>query len=144
MPVSSIPQVHPGGALPAARNFITQLVFEYLTENEDAHAKNFSVLKNVQGEWQPTRAYDLPSTFFYDDASMAMTLNAKSADFGSEHFVNLGVHLGSPERAVRRIINDMSELVDLWLPNIDELPITAAAKARFVHHANYRRTRIAA
>lgn len=130
--------------LPAARNFITQLVFAYLTGNGDAHAKNFSVLKNVEGEWQPTPAYDLPSTYFYDDDSMAMTLNGKSADFGSKDFVYLGVHLGIPERAVRRIIKDMSELVDLWLPNIDELPFTAAVKAKFVRHTNYRRTRIAA
>lgn len=130
--------------LPAARNFITQLVFAYLTGNGDAHAKNFSVLQNVDGEWQPTPAYDLPSTYFYGDDSMAMTLNGKSSDFGGNDFLHLGAHLGLPERAVRRIIKNITESVDLWLPNIDELPFTAAAKAKFVRHTNYRRTRLVA
>lgn len=127
---------------PAARNFITQLVFAYLTGNGDAHAKNFSVLQSPDGEWQPTPAYDLPSTYFYDDDSMAMTLNRKSNDFGGNDFVLLGAHLGLPERAVRRIIKDINERVDLWLPNIDELPFPGASKAKFIRHTNYRRNRL--
>lgn len=129
--------------LPAARNFITQLVFAYLTGNGDAHAKNFSVLQDLNGEWQPTPAYDLPSTYFYGDDSMAMTLHEKSSDFGANDFVLLGSHLGLPERAVRRIIKDINDRVDLWLPNIDELPFPTTLKTKFVRHTNYRRTRIA-
>lgn len=130
--------------LPAARNFITQLVFAYLTGNGDAHAKNFSVLQSVDGEVQPTPAYDLPSTYFYDDDSIAMTVNGRSNDLEGNDFVDLGTHLGLPERAVRRILKDVSDCVDLWLPNIDELPFTNAAKAKFVRHTNYRRMRILA
>jgi len=129
--------------LPAARNFITQLVFAYLTGNGDAHAKNFSILQNTDGEWQPTPAYDLPSTYFYGDDSMAMTLHLKSTDFGANDFVLLGAHLGLPERAIRRIIKDISDRVDLWLPNINELPFTKAATAKFIRHTNYRRKRLA-
>ena len=128
---------------PAARNFITQLVFAYLTGNGDAHAKNFSVLQSPDGEWQPTPAYDLSSTYFYNDESMAMTLNRKSKDFGDNDFVLLGAHLGLPERAVRRIIKDISERVDLWLPNIGELPFPSALKEKFIRHTNYRRNRLA-
>lgn len=129
--------------LPAARNFITQLVFAYLTGNGDAHAKNFSVLRDTDGEWKPTPAYDLPSTYFYDDDSMAMTLNGKSRDFGRDDFLHLGARLDLRERVVSRIIKDMTESVDLWLPNVDELPFTTVAKTKFVRHTNYRRSRIA-
>lgn len=128
--------------LPAARNFISQLIFAYLAGNGDAHAKNFSVLKSVEGEWQPTPAYDLPSTYFYGDDSMAMTLNGKSTDFGKNDFLQLGGHLGLPERAVSRIIKEMTESVDLWLPNVDELPFENATKAKFVRQINYRRKRL--
>jgi len=128
--------------LPAARNFITQLVFTYLTGNGDAHAKNFSVLQGPDGEWQPTPAYDLPSTYFYGDDSMAMTLHRKSNDFGANDFVLLGAHLGLPERAVRRIIKDINDRVDLWLPQIDELPFASALRTKFVRHKNYRRKRL--
>lgn len=128
--------------LPAARNFVTQLVFAYLTGNGDAHAKNFSVIKRPNGEWQPTPAYDLPSTYFYGDDSMAMSLHGKSTDFGGKDFVLLGAHLGLPERAVRRSIEAITNSVDLWLPNIDELPFTQSLKEKFIKHTNYRRRRL--
>lgn len=128
--------------LPAARNFITQLVFAYLTGNGDAHAKNFSVMKNPNGEWQPTPAYDLPSTYFYDDESMAMSLHGKTTDFGGKDFVLLGAQLGLPERAIRRSIENVIDCVDLWLPNIDELPFSKTLKAKYIRHTNYRRKRL--
>lgn len=128
--------------LPAARNFVAQLVFAYLSGNGDAHAKNFSVMKSPDGEWQPTPAYDLPSTYFYDDDSMAMTVHGKSTDLGGRDFVFLGAHLGLPERAVRRIIKNISDGIDLWLPKIDELPYSDALRAKFIRHTNYRRKRL--
>ena len=128
--------------LPAARNFIGQLAFAYLTGNGDAHAKNFSLLRHPDGEWQPTPAYDLPSTYFYDDDSMAMSLRGKSTDFGGKDLVFLGAHLGLPERAVRRVIENINDRVDLWLPNIDELPFLGTIKTKFIRHTNYRRMRL--
>lgn len=129
--------------LPAARNFLKQLTFAYLTGNGDAHAKNFSVMKSPDGEWRPTPAYDLPSTYFYGDDSMAMSLHGKTSDFGGSDFVSLGAQLQLPERAVRRIIEEIMDCVDLWLPNIDELPFTDALKAKYIRHTNYRRRRLA-
>lgn len=128
--------------LPAARNLIGQLAFAYLTGNGDAHAKNFSILRSLNGEWQPTPAYDLPSTYFYDDDSMAMSLRGKSTDFGGKDFVFLGAQLGLPERAVRRIIKNIDCQVDRWLPNIQGLPFHDTVKEKFIRHTNYRRTRL--
>ncbi|MDP1720449.1 MAG: type II toxin-antitoxin system HipA family toxin [Candidatus Nanopelagicaceae bacterium] len=127
---------------PAARIFITQLVFAYLTGNGDAHAKNFSVLQLPTGEWQPSPAYDLPSTYFYGDNSMAMTVGGKSTDLDGSDFVGLGDHLGLPERAVRRVMDEVSDRVDLWLPLINELPFPVAQAAKFVRVLNYRRKRL--
>jgi hypothetical protein len=36
----------------AGRDLIRQLAFAYLTGNGDAHAKNFSVLQGLDGEWR--------------------------------------------------------------------------------------------
>lgn len=127
---------------PAARIFITQLVFAYLSGNGDAHAKNFSVLQLPTGEWQPSPAYDLPSTYFYGDNSMAMTVGRKSTDLDGSDFVGLGDHLGLPERAVRRVMDEVSDRVDLWLPLLNELPFPAAKTAKFVRVVNYRRKRL--
>jgi serine/threonine-protein kinase HipA len=128
--------------LPAARNFVGQLAFAYLTGNGDAHAKNFSVLRPPDGEWLPSPAYDLPSTYFYDDDSMAMSLHRRTRDFGGKDFVFLGEYLGLPERAVRRIITNINDRVGLWLPDIQKLPFTDTIKAKFIRHVNYRQMRL--
>ena len=85
--------------LPAAATFLTQLVFAYLTGNGVAHAKNFSVLQSVSGEWRPSPAYDLPSSQPYGDTTMALSINSRtSGDFGADDFLALGVDLGLPPR----------------------------------------------
>jgi serine/threonine-protein kinase HipA len=45
----------------AGRDLIRQLAFAYLTGNGDAHAKNFSVLQGLDGEWRVSPVYDVQS-----------------------------------------------------------------------------------
>jgi serine/threonine-protein kinase HipA len=128
---------------PAARLFISQLVFAYLTGNGDAHAKNFSVMQLPSGEWVPTPAYDLPSTYFYDDFTMAMTISGRNSNnIRRIEFVELGEHLGLPERAVRRVIAEQCDHMDTWLPLVTELPFDPAKLAKLQKFAQYRRDRL--
>lgn len=128
---------------PAARIFISQLVFAYLTGNGDAHAKNFSVLQLPSGEWEPTPAYDLPSTYFYGDFTMAMTIGGRNSDnIRGIEFVELGKYLGVPERAVQRVIAEQSSHMDTWLPLVTELPFDPAKIAKLQKFAQYRRDRL--
>ncbi len=128
---------------PAARVFISQLIFAYLTGNGDAHAKNFSVMQLETGEWAPTPAYDLPSTYFYGDFTMALSISGRNSDnIRGIEFVELGKHLGLPERAVRRMITEQSNNMDSWLPLIAELPFDSAKIAKLQRFAQHRRDRL--
>ncbi|MHB1129901.1 MAG: type II toxin-antitoxin system HipA family toxin [Ilumatobacteraceae bacterium] len=129
--------------IPAARIFISQLVFAYLTGNGDAHAKNFSVMQLQTGEWVPTPAYDLPSTYFYGDFTMAMTICGRNSNnIRGIEFVELGKHLGLPERAVRRVITEQCDHLDSWLPLVTALPFDPAKIAKLQKFARYRRDRL--
>ncbi len=53
----------------AGRDLIRQLVFAYLIGNRDAHAKNFSVVQTLDGEWRVSPLYDSPSSYLYGDTT---------------------------------------------------------------------------
>lgn len=91
--------------LPAARVVLDQIVFAYVTENGDAHAKNFSILQDEHGRWGPSRAYDLPSSQPYGDNTVGLSVSGKhDGDITGNTFVQLGAGLGLPERAARKVV----------------------------------------
>ncbi|MCW2605291.1 MAG: HipA N-terminal domain protein [Pseudonocardiales bacterium] len=133
-----------GSPVLAGRDLIRQLALAYLTGNGDAHAKNFSVLQGVSGEWRVSPVYDVPCSQVYGDSTMALTLNGNSGgDIGAADFVALGSGLGVPERAVRRTLADLAERVDSWLPNLDQLPFDRGTLGKLRRVIKYRRSRLA-
>jgi serine/threonine-protein kinase HipA len=109
--------------LPAAAEFLAQVAFAYLTGNGDAHAKNFSVLQDLSGRWQPTPAYDLPSSQPYGDNTLALTVaGKKDQNIPGGRYVGLGIHLGLPERAARGVVKRVASSADDWLSGLDALP----------------------
>lgn len=129
--------------LPAARTLLRQLVFAYLSGNGDAHAKNFSVLQDLSGEWHPSPAYDIPTTYPYGDSSMAMAVGSRvSGDYGLSDFVALGQALGLRDRAVRRVVADQVERVDVWLPDLVQLPFEPSTRHKLTRLVSYRRDRL--
>ncbi len=134
-----------GAGLIAARDLIRQLAFAYLTANGDAHAKNFSVLQGLDAEWRISPAYDLPSSHPYGDTTMAMSIAGRSgADFGASDFIELGQRLAVPERAVRRVLTDLTDRADLWLDELPALPFDRGKKAKLRRVIDHRRRRLAA
>lgn len=124
----------------AARTFLLQLAFAYLTGNGDAHAKNFSIVQQPDGEWRPAPAYDLPSSQPYGDNTMALSMGGRvGPDFTLTDFVALGWELGVPERAVRRAVAELVERCENWLPDLDELPFDPGRVHKLRRVINYRR-----
>jgi serine/threonine-protein kinase HipA len=131
--------------LPAARTLLTQLVFAYLSGNGDAHAKNFSILQNRSGEWRVAPAYNLPSTYIYEDHTMAMPVRTRpSGDLGRDDFITLGSDLGLREDAAWKILEVQANRVDLWLPWIDTLPFGQHQLHKLKQVIEYRRNRLIA
>ena len=67
----------------AARTLLAQLTFAILTGNGDAHAKNFAVLQQPDGEWFLSPAYDVPSSQPYGESTLAMPANGRCSDVGA-------------------------------------------------------------
>lgn len=126
--------------LPAARVFLGQIVFAYVTGNGDAHAKNFSILQDEHGRWGPAPAYDLPSSQPYGDNTLALSVAGKRhGNITGSKFVQLGRALGLPERAAHRVVRTITDEVDHWLPGLDELPYdvgTINKLRRVIQHRN--------
>lgn len=118
--------------IPAAADFLQQAAFAYLTGNGDAHAKNFSVLQDTAGRWQPTPAYDVPSSYPYGDTTLALSIGERrDGNIPGARFVALGTDLGLPARAARNIVNRVAESADAWVDGIHELPFDKGVTDKF-------------
>ncbi|WP_203801125.1 HipA domain-containing protein, partial [Paractinoplanes tereljensis] len=127
----------------AGRDLIRQLAFAYLTGNGDAHAKNFSVLQGLDGEWGISPAYDLPTSYLYGDQTMALSIGGRiSGDFRAADFVALGKPLGVPERAVQRVLAGLVERADLWLDDLPKLPFDKGRLNKLRRVIEYRRRQL--
>ncbi|HZJ27550.1 MAG TPA: HipA domain-containing protein [Acidimicrobiia bacterium] len=133
-----------GAPVVAARELVRQLAFAYVTANGDAHAKNFSVLRDPDGEWRVSPAYDVPSSHPYGDHSMALRINGKiDESIGRADFVALGESIGVRPRATERVLAELTERVDTWLPALAELPFEERTVHRLRRTIEYRRARLA-
>lgn len=105
----------------AARGILQQLVFVWLTGNGDLHAKNMSVVTTVHNDTRLAPAYDLPSTLFYGDTTLALTVGGRDTlTAGRYHQLagELGVRLAAAERILGDILGRTSDLID----SLDSLP----------------------
>lgn len=128
----------------AARDLIQQLAFDYLICNGDAHAKNFSVLQQPDGEWSVSPAYDLPTTHPYGDATMAMTINGKDReDIGRADFIALGEEVGVRRRAVESLLDALVMKLDPSAMRLEELPFDQRKVHKLRKAMAYRRGRLA-
>jgi serine/threonine-protein kinase HipA len=128
----------------AGRDLIRQLAFAYRTGNGDAHAKNFSVLRGLDGEWRIAPAYDLPTSYLYGDRTMALSIGGRGGgDFRAADFVALGKPLGVPERAVQRVLAGITERADLWLDELPSLPFDKGRLIKLRRVIDYRRRQLA-
>lgn len=126
----------------AARTLLEQLVFAILTGNGDAHAKNFAVLQQPDGEWRVSPAYDVPTSQPYGDTTLAMPVNGRRSDVGAADVSALGAAIGLPEKVTVRILRTAVERVDDWMPLLDGLPYDEGRRRKLVRVVRQRRGRL--
>lgn len=88
----------------SALRLAEQLLFSWLSGNGDLHAKNISVLENHFHQHDIAPAYDLPSTLFYDDQTMALTLGGRDV-LNAKRYREFCSSLGLSQSAVNKIIS---------------------------------------
>jgi len=126
----------------AVRTLLAQLAFAIVTGNGDAHAKNFSVLQQPDGEWRVAPAYDVPSSQPYGDSTLAMAVNGRRSDVGARDLLALAAALGLAEQAARRVLRNTVGAVDTWLPLLDDMPYDLARRRELARVVDQRRTRL--
>lgn len=102
-----------------ALRFFEEVLFCYLTGNNDMHLKNFSLLREPDGAWNLSPAYDLVPAQIHlpkDSEELALTLNGKKRRLVPDDFAAFAasLHLTDTQfnRAVRRLTGRLAETID--------------------------------
>lgn len=104
----------------AAALLFEQVYFAWLTGNGDMHAKNISILREPDGEWRVTPAYDLPSTVIYDDLTFALEVNGSNRDLTTVDFLAFAERIDLPVAAARRKMSALNHGTAMLPALIDE------------------------
>ncbi len=83
-------------AMPALEKFFQLVVFNYVISNGDAHLKNFSLIRDDNGEYSLTPAYDLISTVIHTPHEADTALDLYPGDIDSDYYQTYG-HYGRPD-----------------------------------------------
>src|SRR5690606_22700912 len=124
----------------AARDIVRQLAYAWLTGNGDLHAKNLSVLDEPGIGYRVSPAYDLPSTLFYGDDTLALTVGGRDTLSRArlhESAASLGLTEPATERAITTLRAATAELPE----RIDAgaLPFDRRSTAKVVRQLRRRR-----
>lgn len=121
--------------------YFTQIVFNYLFSNGDAHLKNFAILENSNGDHFLSPAYDLVNTRIHvDGTDFALDKGLFADDFESdafkktyhrslEDFIEFGRRIGIEN-------NRLQKLIDPFL--IKEEKVESLVKRSFLSEATKR------
>jgi serine/threonine-protein kinase HipA len=121
------------------------VTFAYLTCDGDLHAKNLAVGERTDGSWQVSPVYDIPASYPYGDYTMALSVNGKRReDISRRDLLALGSALDVPARATEKAIDDILARLDLWLPDVSELPFTVGIRRKWRKAIEYRARQLSA
>lgn len=115
--------------------FFEVVLFSFLIGNSDMHLKNFSLLREDNGAWRLSDAYDLlpVKLILPEDAEdMALTLNGKKSKINGDDFRVFAKTIGMSESQTVRAISRIS---DSLIANVDDVlyasPLSDEFSARF-------------
>ncbi len=97
--------------------FDEQVLFSFLTGNADMHLKNFSLLKDQEGHYNLSPAYDLvPSTLLINETEeLALSLNGRKSKLTRTDFETAMRAAGLNERAILNLFNRMKKALPKWI-----------------------------
>ena len=91
----------------AKRDLYRQFCFAWISGNGDLHAKNVSIMQNLNGEWNVTPTYDIPSTLPYGDISMAIEIIGKSRDLTRNSLLTFGEKIGLARKLTEKVLEEV-------------------------------------
>ncbi|MCD8209029.1 MAG: HipA domain-containing protein [Bacteroidales bacterium] len=115
-------------------NYFEQLLFLWLTGNNDMHLKNFS-LYAPDGNYRLSPAYDLLNAAIVnpkDEDELALTLNGRNRKLRLKDFLVGAQTMGIPEVVVRRLIDKYKGLVPRFKETIAASFLSSVLKERYL------------
>lgn len=130
--------------------FFRIVVFNYLTLNDDAHLKNFSLINRGDGEYHLAPAYDLINTSLHLNMTRIFALDKglfkegmKLSDdrtVGRADFEEFGYRIGLSKRVIKRQLDFFSSEQPLAQKLINNSFLSAELKRKYWLSYNYRRS----
>ena len=129
--------------------FYRIVVFNYLTLNDDAHLKNFSLINRGDGEYHLTPAYDLINTSLHLSMPRIFALDkglfkegmklSDTRTVGRKDFEEFGRRIGLSERLINREMDFFAKEHALAKKLIDFSFLSDSLKRNYWLSYNYRR-----
>ena len=104
-------------------NFYEEVIFCWLTGNNDMHLKNFSLLSQQEGSPELSPAYDLLNVAIVnpeDTEELALTLNGKKRRISRKDFVEAASRSDVSEKVLDGLIGHFKQCLPAWERKIDE------------------------
>lgn len=128
--------------------FFRVVVFNYITLNDDAHLKNFSLIDRGNGDYRLAPAYDLINTSLHLHEPRIFALEkglfkegmtfTDTHTVGRKDFEEFGRRIGLPERMVKREIDTFAKESPLALELIDRSFLSEKLKNNYRLSYKYR------
>jgi serine/threonine-protein kinase HipA len=124
--------------------FYEQVLFSFLTGNTDMHLKNFSLLKDAEGQYHLSPAYDLvPSTLLINETEeLALTLNGRKSKLARADFGTAMRAGGLNERSIANLFTRFSKAVPKWRAFIQLGFVPQELKQKYVELIDTRAARM--
>jgi serine/threonine-protein kinase HipA len=90
--IGKLIQQYVPASITACERLFTLVVFNYVFSNGDAHLKNFSLIRNADGEYQLSPAYDLLSTVIHSPGESDTALQLYQGDYDSAFYSKYGYY----------------------------------------------------
>jgi len=129
--------------------FFRIVVFNYLTLNDDAHLKNFSLINRGDGEYHLAPAYDLINTSLHLRMPRIFALDkglfkegmqlSDTRTIGYNDFEEFGLRIGLPERRVKHELNNFAKEHPQAKELINRSFLSDSLKHQYWLSYNYRR-----
>ncbi len=124
--------------------FYEQVLFSFLTGNADMHLKNFSLLKDADGHYHLSPAYDLvPSTLLINETEeLALTLNGRKSKLTRADFETAMRAGGLNDRVIANLFNRFAKALPKWNAFIPLGFVPEELKEKYVALINERAVRM--
>jgi len=129
--------------------FFRLVVFNYITLNDDAHLKNFSIIEKKNSDYTLTPAYDLMNTSLHLSTPSIFALKKglfkegmvidDTHSVNRESFTEFGKRIGIPERLVEKELDNMAEEKPMAQEMIQNSLLSEQLKRYYLQSYNYRR-----